>query len=160
MDLFLFYIPFKGKERPVNSKMMPTKLCAVLAYAESLILRLSPRKRIFSQNHFSRFLRGRGGLVSSKKMPNNLVSHEIFGHFFASKRNSGTPYSWHCHFKQNIIFKLSSTGIRMKLDKIIALLPCLLIFTFSYALLNTVRPLFIFECAFLLQLNSICFFKL
>ena len=30
MDLFLFCIPFKGKERPAKTKLMPAKLRAVL----------------------------------------------------------------------------------------------------------------------------------
>ena len=34
MDLFLFYIPFKGKERPEKTKLMTTKLRAVLVSAE------------------------------------------------------------------------------------------------------------------------------
>ena len=36
MVLFLFYIPFKGKERSAKTKLMPAKLSAVLACAESL----------------------------------------------------------------------------------------------------------------------------
>ena len=40
---------------------------ALLASAESLILRISLRKRIFQQNHFSLFSKGLGGLVSLKK---------------------------------------------------------------------------------------------
>ena len=31
MDLFLFYIPLKGKERPAKTKLMPAKLCFVFA---------------------------------------------------------------------------------------------------------------------------------
>ena len=43
MDLLLFYIPFKGKERPAKTKLMPAILCAVLACGESHISRISPR---------------------------------------------------------------------------------------------------------------------
>ena len=35
MDLFLFYIPFKGKERLAKTKLMLAKLGAVLSCAES-----------------------------------------------------------------------------------------------------------------------------
>ena len=35
MDLFLFYIPFIGKERPANKKLVSAKLRAVLACSES-----------------------------------------------------------------------------------------------------------------------------
>ena len=52
-----FNILFQGKERPAKTKLMPVKLRAVLVGAESLISRISPRKRSFQQNHFSLFIR-------------------------------------------------------------------------------------------------------
>ena len=41
MDLFLFYIPFKGKERAEQTKLFPAKLRTVLAtlgFSENLIV--------------------------------------------------------------------------------------------------------------------------
>ena len=35
MDLFLFYIPFKGEERSAKTKLMPGKLRAMLVSADS-----------------------------------------------------------------------------------------------------------------------------
>ena len=55
-------------------------LRAVLVSAESLISRISPRKRIFQQIHFSLLIRGPGG--------------------FDSWKNVNT---WHCHFKWCIL---------------------------------------------------------
>ena len=42
MDLFLFNIPFTGKERAAKTTLMPAKLCAVLAtfgFSEKVQLR-------------------------------------------------------------------------------------------------------------------------
>ena len=93
VNLSWFHIHCKGMERPAKTKLMPAKLRALLACSESdstqclplldfrkinllaLTLRsvslrgvtyslISPWKRIFQQNHFSLFIRGRGGLVS------------------------------------------------------------------------------------------------
>ena len=44
-----------------------SRLRAVLACAKSLILRISPRKRIFKINHFNLFIRGQDGLDKKKK---------------------------------------------------------------------------------------------
>ena len=46
MDSFLFYIPFKGKERPEQTKLFPAKLRAVLAN-----FGFSKNIRIFSKYH-------------------------------------------------------------------------------------------------------------
>ena len=43
-------------------------LRALLACAKSLFSRISLRKWLFQQNHFSLFIRGRGGLVSYEKI--------------------------------------------------------------------------------------------
>ena len=59
-----FNFRYQGKERSAKTKLMPGKLRAVLACAESLISRISPRKRICQQNHFSLLTRCPGGLFS------------------------------------------------------------------------------------------------
>ena len=88
VDSFLSYIPFKGKDRPEQTKLFPAKLPAVLATfgsSENLIVdsvqcqparsptaqaihckesnlsRISSQKRIFKQKHF---IRGPDGFVS------------------------------------------------------------------------------------------------
>ena len=56
------------------------RLRPVLVRAESLISWISPRKRIFRQNHFSLFIGGPGGFHSWRKKMQQKIS-------------------WHCHFK-------------------------------------------------------------
>ena len=75
-----FNFRYQGKERSAKTKLMPGKLRAVLACAESLISRISPRKRIFQLNHFSQFIRGPSWFDSwNKKCQKQKIS-------------------WHCHF--------------------------------------------------------------
>ena len=71
MDLFLFNIPFTGKERAAKTTLMPAKLCAVLAtcgFSEKVQLRavlvgvesgvIYFAKTNFSEKPFNLFISG------------------------------------------------------------------------------------------------------
>ena len=57
--------------------MNPRSVCqrGVRLCAESLISRISPRKRIFQQNQFSLFIRGSGGMEKWRKKCQKILCH-------------------------------------------------------------------------------------
>ena len=64
---------FSAKKKLLLAKLRTVKVCA-----ESLISRVSPRKRSFQQNHFSLSIRGPGGLFSWWENAKTISASTLF----------------------------------------------------------------------------------